>query len=331
MNQWIERYIYAVVKRLPESMKKEVSEELRANISDMLSDKPTDDEIELVLKKLGNPRVLANNYRGKERYVVSPLFYDDYINVLKIVFIIFAVFSVVFGAIDAVISLDSSNLFEMIFEVFGAVISGLFEGLFQAFAIVTIIFWIISYVSQKSTCDEWKVKDLPEIPKASSAKIGRTGSVVGLIFGVTFSVIWVAILMRYLDYFGIYNNGTYLAPIFNQNVTDMFIPYYIASAIFVLIVSLLKIYYAEWRLEVTIPYTAYQILSAILAMVFITYPGLIHPDLFSWIATSVETTVPEVINGFTQGMKGFAVFIAIVTGLDVMGTWYKTLKAKKTK
>ncbi len=45
MNQWIERYIYAVVKRLPESMKKEVSEELRANISDMLSDKPTDDEI----------------------------------------------------------------------------------------------------------------------------------------------------------------------------------------------------------------------------------------------------------------------------------------------
>ena len=331
MNQWIERYIYAVVKRLPESMKKEVSEELRANISDMLSDKPTDDEIEAVLKKLGSPRVLANNYRGKDRYVVSPLYYDDYINVLRIVFIIFAVFSVVFGAIDAVISLDSSNLFEMIFEVFGSVISGLFEGLFQAFAIVTIIFWIISYVSQKSTCDEWKVKDLPEIPKASSAKIGRTGSVVGLIFGVTFSVIWVAILMRYLDYFGIYNNGTYLAPIFNQNVTDMFIPYYIASAIFVLIVSLLKIYYAEWRLEVTIPYTAYQILSAILAMVFITHPDLIHPDLFSWIATSVETTVPEVIDGFTKGMRGFAIFIAIVTGLDIMGTWYKTFKGSKAK
>ena len=331
MNQWIERYIYAVVKRLPENMKKEVSEELRANISDMLSDKPTDDEIEAVLKKLGSPRVLANNYRGKDRYVVSPLYYDDYINVLKIVFIIFAVFSVVFGSIDAVIGLNSSNVFEMIFEIFGGVISGLFEGLFQAFAIVTIIFWIMSSVSQKSSCDEWKLKDLPEIPKSTSVKIGRTGSVVGLIFGVTFSVIWVAVLMRYLDYFGLYNNGTYLTPIFNQATTDMFIPYYIASAIFILIVSLIKIYYAEWRLEVAIPYTVYQILSAILAIVFVTHPDLIHPDLFSWIATSVDTTVPEVIDGFAKGMRGFAIFIAVVTGIDLIATWFKTLKAVNSK
>jgi len=331
MNQWIERYIYAVVKRLPENMKKEVSEELKANISDMLSEKPSDEEIETVLKKLGSPRVLANNYRGKERYVVSPLYYDDYINVLKIVFIIFAVFSVVFGSIESVINLHTSTVFGMIFEVFGDVFSGLFEGWFQAFAIVTIIFWIISYVSQKSKCDEWKVKDLPEIPKATSAKIGRTGSIVGLIFGVTFSVIWVAILMRYLDYFGIYNNGSFIVPIFNQSTTDMFIPYYIAAAIFVLVVSLVKIYYAEWRIEVAIPYTIYQVLSAILAMVFITHPDLIHADLLNWISTSMEVSVVEVMDGFEKGLRGFAVFIAIVTGLDIIATWYKTLKAVKAK
>ena len=331
MNQWIERYIYAVVKRLPENMKKEVSEELKANISDMLSEKPTDDEIEVVLKKLGSPRVLANNYRGKDRYVVSPLFYDDYINVLKIVFIIFAVFAVVFGSIESVINLNSDNVFMMVIEVFSDVTSNLFEGWFQAFAIVTIIFWIISYVSQKSTCIEWKVKDLPEVPKASSAKIGRTGSIIGLIFGVTFSVIWVAILMRYLDYVGIYNNGSFLAPIFNQSTTDLFVPYFIASAVFVLIVSLIKIYYAEWRLEVTIPYTIYQVLTAILGMVFITHPNLFHLDMFNWISTSMEISVLEVMNGFEKGARGFAVFIAVMTGLDLVTTWYKTLKAVKSK
>jgi len=331
MNQWIERYIYAVVKRLPENMKKEVSEELKANISDMLSEKPTDDEIEAVLKKLGSPRVLANNYRGKDRYVVSPLYYDDYINVLKIVFIIFAVLSVVFGSIESVINLNSDNVFMMVIEVFGDVTSNLFEGWFRAFAIVTIIFWIISYVSQKSNCNEWKVKDLPEVPKASSAKINRTGSIIGLIFGVTFSVIWVAILMRYLDYIGIYNNGSFLAPIFNQSTTDLFVPYFIASAVFVLIVSLIKIYYAEWRLEVTIPYTIYQILTAILGMVFITHPDLFHVDMFNWISTSMEISVPEVMNGFEKGVRGFAVFIAVMTGLDLVTTWYKTLKAVKSK
>ena len=331
MNQWIERYIYAVVKRLPDDMKKEVSEELRANINDMLSDKPTEQEIETVLRKLGTPKVLANNYRGKDRYVVSPLFYDDYINVLKIVIIIFAVISVVFGSIDAAISLHSTNVFEMIFEVFGDVFSGVFEGLFQAFAIVTIIFWIMSHVSQKSTCEEFKLKDLPEIPKTTSAKIGRTGSVVGLIFGVTFSVIWVAILMRYLDYFGIYNNGTYLAPIFNQNTTDAFIPYFVASAVFVLVVSLLKIYYAEWRLEVTIPYTLYQVFSSILAIIFVTHPDLIHADLFEWISESMEISTLQVSNGFSDGMRGFAIFIGVFTGIDIIVTWFKTLKSIKKK
>lgn len=85
MKKIIERYIYAVTKRLPERMRDEVKEELNANIHDMLPKNPTDQDIDELLHKLGHPRELARNYHGEDRYVISPLFYDDYIQVLKIV------------------------------------------------------------------------------------------------------------------------------------------------------------------------------------------------------------------------------------------------------
>jgi hypothetical protein len=74
MEKMIERYIYAVTKRLPEAMKEEVKEELNGNIYDMLPENPTDEDIDKVLHELGHPRELARNYRCHDRYVVSPLF-----------------------------------------------------------------------------------------------------------------------------------------------------------------------------------------------------------------------------------------------------------------
>ena len=44
MNQWVERYIYAVSKKLPVSMREDVSKELRANIQDMIADDPLKEE-----------------------------------------------------------------------------------------------------------------------------------------------------------------------------------------------------------------------------------------------------------------------------------------------
>ena len=48
MNQLVDRYVYDdVTRRLPESERAEVGKELKANIYDMLSDNPDDDEIKV--------------------------------------------------------------------------------------------------------------------------------------------------------------------------------------------------------------------------------------------------------------------------------------------
>src|SRR5690606_39943841 len=87
--EMIERYVYDVTRRLSQSQREDVEKELRGLIADMLDERIGDDEateshIEEVLLELGDPRKLARQYGGKNKYIIGPLFFDPYMTVLKI-------------------------------------------------------------------------------------------------------------------------------------------------------------------------------------------------------------------------------------------------------
>jgi hypothetical protein len=333
MKNYIDRYIYAVTKRLPESVRDEVKSELLANINDMLPENPTDQDIEKVLKTLGHPRILAKNYETKERYVISPWFYADYIQTLKIVMIIVVSISVVTGFFDAIINLEAQNLFRQIVSVFGNVISNAIGGIVTSLAWVTAIFWIIEYVARNQKCEAtWQLKDLPEVPKVNNnAKISKTESIIGLILGTVFSIIFIIILIDYMDVIGIYDDGVMVTQIFNTTVTNTFIVFFIISAVISIVVSLLKLYYGEWKLELTILYTAFEILSAALFLIFINHPQLILPEVFDTIAFYMEIDSVSVIAGFEKGVRFTTGFVAVVVFIDLSTTWFKTLKSIQQK
>ncbi len=111
MNSLIERYIYDVTRRLPEASRADVKKELNVNISDMLPEKHTEEDVKKVLISLGEPRILANGYRTKQRYLISPEKMDDYLRILKIVLIVFGSISLVFGMIDAILHLEATTGF----------------------------------------------------------------------------------------------------------------------------------------------------------------------------------------------------------------------------
>ena len=79
----IERYIYAVTRELPEQYRAEIADELEALINDLLTgmdmDVPEERKVEAVLRELGNPKELANRYRGKERYLIGPKLFEQYL------------------------------------------------------------------------------------------------------------------------------------------------------------------------------------------------------------------------------------------------------------
>ena len=117
MNEYdlIERYIYAVTKKLPSRMREDVSKELSSLISDMLESrcgeiKPTDKDIRVILTELGTPSELANNYLpDKINYLIGPEYYHAYKMILLIVIAATSFGMILSGSILLIIGSNEFN------------------------------------------------------------------------------------------------------------------------------------------------------------------------------------------------------------------------------
>lgn len=81
----IDLYIREVTRRLPEKNREDIALELQSTIADMLPDDLTEAEVKQVLIQLGNPAVLASNYRDRPMHLIGPKYFDVYTNLLKVV------------------------------------------------------------------------------------------------------------------------------------------------------------------------------------------------------------------------------------------------------
>ncbi|MFH1694080.1 MAG: hypothetical protein ABH890_07380 [Bacillota bacterium] len=330
MKQIIDRYVFDVIRRLPDDSKEDVKKELLANIDDMLAENRSEDHIEKVLLELGEPRLLANRYRSKDRYLISPAYFDDYLRILKIVMIIFLSVSLVFGSIDLILNLSTQSPWEMIGEVFSKLIVNAFTSLLSAFAWVTLIFWGIEKAEEKTKIKVWKLSNLPELPKQNSAKINRTGAVFLLVIETIFAVIFISLLINYIDYLGIYENTTMVAPIFTKEIVAAFIPLLILSASLSIIVSAIKVFYAAWNVKLVCIYTLSKVFSVIVAIIFINYPNLFNILMFDKIGEYLSITTNEVADGFARGIRIFSIFLGLAVTVDLITTWLKTIKTTKS-
>ncbi|MDF2674744.1 MAG: hypothetical protein K0R09_3012, partial [Clostridiales bacterium] len=140
----IDRYVLAVAERLPEDIREDIKNELYTNIEDMLPENPLEDDIRIVLEKLGDPVKLANEYRGTKRYLIGPDMYDSYISVLKLVTGIVAIVFVIVSLLKAAVNPPASEgLIGMSIDILANTIGAVIEGAIQGFMWVTLVFVIL--------------------------------------------------------------------------------------------------------------------------------------------------------------------------------------------
>ena len=329
MKDLIERYIYAVVRRLPENIQEEVKNELRSNIYDMLPDHASDQDIERLLIELGNPRDMAIKYQPKERYLISPRYFFDYMYVLKIVTVIFVLVSVAFGIMDTIINNTSTGFFEITGQIIGSVMSNIFESIFTSFAIVTIIFVIIEHTQVGQKAKEWKLKDLPALPKENKVKISRTSTVISIIFSMTFGIIFIMVLAQYHTYIGIYDGSIIVARFFNPEWIRPFVLFFTMLLVGGLSVGILKLKDGQWTKRVAISYTLYELASLVLFIVFLTSSRLILPEFFEEMGNIFERETYQIERGFYFGFRLLVVLITLLIAIDLSATWYKIFKHQK--
>jgi len=308
MNQWVERYIYAVSKKLPVSMREDVSKELRANIQDMIADEPLkEEELSDILHKLGHPNQLANSYRGKERYVIAPEHYDDYISTLKLFGVIFV--------IVAVTTIPLTVYAEGWRTVAKALFRSLSEGFLNTFTWTTIGFWIMGSLAKNDSSETWKLKDLPELPKPNQSKISRGETIFEIIFGVSFGLIFISWMQ----------NGF---PFFNMDIVRPFLIFFYISVLLDFCVGIVKLIYGTWCMPVVIVSTIEKIYSLIFSYFFLTSDFLNH-EIYTTIADHSEYSIETIKNTIDLSKEILLIVIVVGTTVSILTMFYKVYKANR--
>ena len=154
-NDLIERYLYAITRRLPAKQRADVAEELRTLISDMLDERcrglpPTAKDVRVVLTELGTPGEMVRKYTADEdACLIGQPYYAQYLYVLKIVLACVAGGMIVAGVLTLATGAEGSVLGNVLGGIGSLVVALVF-----AFAIVTLLFAFFSHrgVARSTTC-----------------------------------------------------------------------------------------------------------------------------------------------------------------------------------
>ena len=329
MNDLIERYIHDVTRRLPEASRLEVGKELRANIDDMLPPNPTTEDIKKVLITLGEPRVLASKYRGKQRYLISPEWMDEYLQVLKIVLIVLGSLAFFSTLLTHILYPTATTPIGIFAEVVGNVFGEVWSSLFGGFAMVTLIFVAIDYFKVNSKRGPWNPDHLPKLPKPTDIKISKVGSIIGLMMALILGSFFIFMLFenqRYIGWFAIEGGVRVIYPVFTDAVCQLFAPLFIVSFLLAIGDSIIKYFYGQWNLVTATSHTIYKILSVALVITFFRQPNLMNPVFMAHAETVFGVDAAVIQTGISSAIDGFTVLIIILTMVDLITTWVKTLK-----
>ena len=159
----VDRYVKAVAKALPEEQREDISRELSEDIRSEMEDKEsefgrrlTNEEVEGLLRKRGNPLLVAAKYRQDQRSVafgrqiIGPVLYPFYIKVLSFnLGLTFLVIAIIFTTLAA----SGQRV------GFNSVLSTCLMQLFIQLGIVTLIFSAVQKHLTKYP-DRWHVSGM---------------------------------------------------------------------------------------------------------------------------------------------------------------------------
>lgn len=134
VNDLIERYIYAVTKKMSSKIRNDVADELKTLIYDTIDERYNDKEVTLsdakiILTELGSPNQLYEKYdNSSDKCLIGQPYYNYYKDILKIV-LTCAIFGIV---LSYIINIENQSISKFISDIiFAAILS---------FSFVTLIF-----------------------------------------------------------------------------------------------------------------------------------------------------------------------------------------------
>ena len=351
-QDYMNRYIYQVIRRLPKAQREEVRMELEELIGDMYADKGSMEE---VLTELRDPAEFAKQYQSEQKYLIGPEYFDTYFWFVKVVLICAAVPILVISLINAIGEMPAVTTQNAAPVIIRAIVDGLISGIsdaalscMSAFGAVTLTFAVMERKKiqvEMKKAEKWSVKSLSEernmpapkwTPKSlepvpdKKAMISRSDSILGIVFIVIFSVL----LIFAPNFFAaIFTEGETITivPIFNLDQWGIVLPVFVISLLIGLIDEILRLIvgvYCKLVMVSNILCGAIQIvLSAVVLKVLPIWNPNFIPELEQALGNHVDSGAMDFSswnpNMVSNGLLGF---IVVITLAEIGVTIYKTLR-----
>lgn len=319
----IDRYVYAVVKRLPATQRADIEKELRSLIEDMTAEtvaagQPEKSAVDSVLRQLGHPALLAAQYRGVEQHLIGPGLYYLYALVLKIVLLATGGGLLIAMLVNLLVH-GSAEPVQTVLETIGSLLSGLMG----AFAWVTLIFAAIERYSPEkidvAKSEAFDPRDLPEVPRKAE-RIHPSDPIASMVF-ILIAMILASFVPRLVGLYWTGMPGGQMVPLFNEPVYRLYLPFILATLGIALVKEIAKLVTGRWTIALAVGALLIDIPGLILTIVMFNHPGLFNPDFFSQMFALTQSADPMLL-----GLQMPQFLARVVIGLSLFGFAVDTIK-----
>lgn len=324
----IDRYVYEVGRHLPRKNRADIKAELHSTLVDTLEARregePSQQDVADLLKEYGSPQKVAASYWPEGQYLIGPSLFPLFKMVLGIALSVFVIVQLVLLGVAVVFDqevLTFLSILDIIGQTFGS--------LFTAFGVIVIVFAVLQYFEVKPDTEEeeWDPNQLPEIEQVET--ISRPGRVAE----ITFSLIFIAILLFLPDYIGVVISPG-MEVILNPVIIS-YIPLIILSLLISIGLDVILLWRGRWETGTRLAKIGTNLFGIYVLYVLITGHNAWLAEqgasgFFSFLEALPELATPNASSVAIIGMHAFrlAFIIAlIVTAVDTVKFIYQLFKS----
>lgn len=317
----MERYIYQVVKRVDKNQRDEITLELRELIEEMAEESG----MEQALEKLGEPAVFARQYRDGKDYLIGPEYYDNYIWVMKIVWI--CVLASV--TVSAVISCMANGNWQ---ELMGDVIGNAIFAMASSLGIVTVVFAVMERQQVKINIEKkiWNPRELEPLPD-KKVLISRSDSIASLVFIVLFGGLLVLAPQMLGAY--VFEEGEFVRsiPLLNLEQWSMILPVLLPGLFICFVDEMVRLAAGRYCRAVMFSNITANAVQLVLAIIVLKVLPVWNPNFLEEVRQAFDRNITS--KGdifFYYGTDMFSNIILVIMCIamfcEVGNTIYKTIR-----
>jgi hypothetical protein len=272
MTTLTDRYVWALLRAVPQGQRADLEPELRALVADTMdahADAGSPDAVErAALLELGDPEALASRYAERPQVLIGPRFYPEWRRLLGILLpIIVPIVAIVAGAARL---LDGQPTGEVITSALGAAIGVGIQTVFW----FTLVFAVIERTADRDSvlAREWTPDSLPAIPSRERMSVGEAAATVVANLFLIGAILWVQVMSP------IVMDGTRY-PLFDPALWSFWLPYFIVVSVLEILFALGLYVRGRWTWGFAVVNTALGAAFAIPALWLLQMELLFNPEL----------------------------------------------------